>query len=125
MSFMSFMSCGSVLYKIIINIRQIKKTLQISNPFVFAFFLFIFIYASLDLPPCWKTVEAAKAWINSGLQDVSYPKCDKDGYFTPLQCQPVGGCYCVDKYGNLTTKPRGRFFGRPDCRKSTPPKQKR
>ena len=53
-------------------------------------------------------MEAAKAWINSGLQDISLPKCDKDGYFVPRQCQPIGGCYCVDRYGNPTTKPSSR-----------------
>jgi len=51
-----------------------------------------------------------EAGIKHGLQDISYPNCDKDGYFTPVQCNLLGGCYCVDKYGNPTSKPsRGRL----------------
>ena len=78
-----------------------------------------------ELPPCWKRMKAAKAGIKLGLQDISYPRCDKDGYFAPVQCSLLGGCSCVDKYGNRTFQPRGRFFGRPDCGKSTLPVTKK
>ena len=75
------------------------------------FLLSIYISDSLEIPPCWKRVKANKARFGSNTpEDFVNPSCDKDGYFTPLQCRPLMGCYCVDKYGNPTTKPsRGRL----------------
>ena len=69
----------------------------------------LFISDSLEIPPCWKTVKANKARFGSNTPaDLVIPSCDKDGYFTPVQCRPLMGCYCVDKYGNPTTKPSKR-----------------
>ena len=62
-------------------------------------------------------MKANKARFGSNIPaDFVIPSCDKDGYFTPVQCRPLMGCYCVDKYGNPTTKPsRGKSFV--GCRK--------
>ena len=75
------------------------------------FFISIYISDSLEIPPCWKTVKANKARFGSNTPaDFVDPSCDKDGYFTPVQCRPLMGCYCVDKYGKAITKPsRGRL----------------
>ena len=52
-----------------------------------------------ELHPCWKRVEEDKVRLAGLLQDVGSSSCDEDGYFTPVQCRPLIGCYCVDKYG--------------------------
>ena len=52
-----------------------------------------------ELHPCWKSVEEDKVRLAGLLQDIGGTSCDKDGYFAPLQCRPLIGCYCVDKYG--------------------------
>ena len=95
---------------------KLESPCEYQIPFL-CLFLFTFISASLELPPCLRRMEAAKAGIKLGLQDISYPRCDKDGYFAPVQCSLLGGCSCVDKYGNRTFRPKDRFFGWPNCGK--------
>ena len=75
-----------------------------------------FISYSLALHPCWKRVKANKARFgNNTPADFVNPSCDKDGYFTPVQCRPLMGCYCVDEYGNRIPKRLRSFI--PDCRR--------
>ena len=50
------------------------------------------------------------------LRDFSKPRCDKDGYYKPVQCNLLGGCRCVDKYGKRTSR-SSREAPLPDCEK--------
>ena len=71
----------------------------------------------LELPICW----AARVTGHSRKKSIRYgsPSCDKDGYFAPLQCQPSLGCFCFDKYGNVTIQPSRNRSSIPDCRNLT------
>ena len=68
-------------------------------------------------PPCWKQVREQNE--NFGLrrpEDLYTPRCDKHGFYKPLQCPPFIECYCVDKYGNPTSQSSRGLF-RPNCEK--------
>ena len=67
-------------------------------------------------PPCWKRVrEQNRKFGLRRPEDLYMPRCDKHGFYIPLQCPPLTGCYCVDKYGNPTSGSRRGPF-RPNCR---------
>ncbi len=37
------------------------------------------------------------------MSDFDLPKCDRFGYYSPLQCN-AGGCYCADPQGDVVEK---------------------
>lgn len=44
-----------------------------------------------------------------------WPRCDDQGYFEPLQCDPSARqCWCVDKWGNIEPGSR-RISQKPQC----------
>ena len=73
----------------------------------------------LDLPICWAEVVRVAGYPREKSIRYGSPSCDKDGYFMPLQCRPSLGCFCVDKYGNVTIQPSGNRSTIPDCRNLT------
>ncbi|XP_046840403.1 uncharacterized protein LOC124434565 [Xenia sp. Carnegie-2017] len=51
-----------------------------------------------------------------GLKEHKWIRCDKYGYFKPLQKQEKGNRICVDFYGNI--RKRNKVTNRADCIKS-------
>ena len=49
-------------------------------------------------------------------QDLYTPRCDKHGFYKPLQCPPFIGCHCVDKYGKRKSR-SNREASLPNCEK--------
>ena len=70
-------------------------------------------------PPCQKKVREYKEMFGSNVPaDFVYPDCEEDGYFKLLQCAPLMGCHCVDRYtGEPTSKSSEESPLPTDCQK--------
>ena len=51
--------------------------------------------------------------------DLYTPRCDEHRFYTPLQCLPTIGYYCVDKYGKCISQSSHDMF-RQNCEKFGP-----
>jgi hypothetical protein len=81
---------------------------------IFFNFLYNFNFDFLELPVC---LAASERTSHLKVFGWSGPSCDKDGYFSPLQCPFKTGCYCVDQYGEATTKVSRDISSVQDCKK--------
>ncbi|XP_028390765.1 uncharacterized protein LOC114515670 isoform X2 [Dendronephthya gigantea] len=78
-------------------------------------------FVKLIEPPCWKVVKEDKEKFGDNFpEDFTSPDCDKNGYFQPLQCHPMMGCYCVDKFTGKHTSEYFTGLNIPNCDQSSP-----